>query len=58
MVQTESKPENSPLLDNYSLLEYVKRLESGGALLPDTPVNVMEVVGILKSYGVVLDLYC
>ncbi|MBW4507441.1 MAG: CO2 hydration protein [Scytonematopsis contorta HA4267-MV1] len=57
MVKTESKPENSPLLDNYSLLEYVKRLESGGALLPDTPVNVMEVVGILKSYGVVLDAY-
>lgn len=57
MVQIESKLENSPLLDNYSMLEYVKRLEAGGALLPDTPGNVMEVVGILKSYGVVLDAY-
>ncbi|MCS6959775.1 MAG: CO2 hydration protein [Pseudanabaenaceae cyanobacterium SKYGB_i_bin29] len=33
------------------------RLEQGGALLPDSPQNVMEVVGILKSYGVVLDAY-
>ncbi|BAU40702.1 CO2 hydration protein [Leptolyngbya sp. O-77] len=35
----------------------VDRIESGGALLPDTPENVVEVVGILKSYGVVLDAY-
>lgn len=33
------------------------RLEQGGALLPDSPHNVMEVVGILKSYGIVLDAY-
>ncbi|MFN3359867.1 MAG: CO2 hydration protein [Pseudanabaenaceae cyanobacterium] len=33
------------------------RLEQGGALLPDSPHNVMEVVGVLKSYGVVLDAY-
>jgi CO2 hydration protein len=35
----------------------IDRLESGGALLPDTPENLVEVVGILKSYGVVLDAY-
>jgi CO2 hydration protein len=34
-----------------------QRLIAGGALLPDSPGNVMEVVGILKSYGVVLDNY-
>jgi CO2 hydration protein len=33
------------------------RLESGGALLPDSPENLLEVVGILKSYGVVLGEY-
>ncbi|MBD2775523.1 CO2 hydration protein [Iningainema tapete] len=44
-------------LVNYPLIEYIERLESGGALLPDTPENVLEVVGILKSYGVVLDAY-
>ena len=34
-----------------------QRLESGGALLPDSPENLLEVVGILKSYGVVLGEY-
>ncbi len=42
---------------NSSLSEYIKRLKAGGALLDDTPENVLEVVGILKSYGVVLDAY-
>lgn len=37
--------------------EYIKRLESGEALLDDSPQNLVEVVGILKSYGVVLDAY-
>ncbi|MBE9177745.1 CO2 hydration protein [Oculatella sp. LEGE 06141] len=41
----------------HPLAEYVYRLESGNALLPDSPENVVEVVGILKSYGVVLDAY-
>ena len=36
---------------------YIERLLAGEALLPNTPGNVMEVVGILKSYGVVLDAY-
>jgi CO2 hydration protein len=35
----------------------LERLEAGGALLPDSPQNVKEVVGILKSYGVILDAY-
>jgi CO2 hydration protein len=34
-----------------------QRLESGGALLPDSHDNLLEVVGILKSYGVVLGEY-
>lgn len=41
----------------HPLAELIERLESGGALLPDSPDNVIEVVGILKSYGVVLDAY-
>jgi hypothetical protein len=35
----------------------IDRLQKGLALLPDSPQNVMEVVGILKSYGEVLDRY-
>lgn len=39
------------------LAAILERLETGGALLPDSAQNVKEVVGILKSYGVILDAY-
>ena len=42
---------------NHPLAEYIQRLQTGETLLADTPGNVMEVVGILKSYGIVLDAY-
>ncbi|MFQ4146916.1 CO2 hydration protein [Chlorogloeopsis sp. ULAP02] len=51
MVTATNKPTKHPLA------EYIERLESGGTLLPNTAENVLEVVGILKSYGVVLDAY-
>ncbi|MDJ0725108.1 MAG: CO2 hydration protein [Prochloraceae cyanobacterium] len=51
MVTTKIEPSKHPLA------EYVHRLESGDALLKDSPDNVLEVVGILHSYGVVLDAY-
>lgn len=41
----------------HPLAAYINRLQAGGALLPDTPENLVEVVGILKSYGIVLDAY-
>lgn len=41
----------------HPLANIIDRIESGGALLPESPENVVEVVGILKSYGVVLDAY-
>ncbi len=41
----------------HPLVAYITRLESGGNLLPHSPENLLEVVGILKSYGVVLDAY-
>ncbi|AFY55283.1 CO2 hydration protein [Rivularia sp. PCC 7116] len=41
----------------HPLAEYIERLLSGDALLPDTPENLTEVVGVLHSYGVVLDAY-
>ncbi|MCL2923352.1 MAG: CO2 hydration protein [Trichodesmium sp. MAG_R04] len=41
----------------HPLSNYIDRLKSGQALLKDTPENVLEVVGILKSYGIVLDAY-
>jgi len=51
MVSITSKPSNHPLA------AYIDRLQAGEALLSDSPENVVEVVGILKSYGVVLDAY-
>ncbi|MEO3704921.1 CO2 hydration protein [Trichormus azollae] len=51
MLNMKNKPVNHPLV------EYIERLQTGQALLKDSPQNVLEVVGILKSYGVVLDAY-
>ena len=51
MVSTTRKSSTHPLA------AYIERLEAGVPLLPDSPENVVEVVGILKSYGVVLDAY-
>ncbi|MGQ4648102.1 CO2 hydration protein [Lyngbya aestuarii] len=42
---------------NHPLQAYIERLKAGEALLPDSPDNVLEVVGILHSYGIVLDAY-
>lgn len=41
----------------HPLADAIYRLEQGLALLEDSPQHTMEVVGILKSYGVVLDAY-
>ncbi|NDJ18086.1 CO2 hydration protein [Myxacorys almedinensis] len=41
----------------HPLAEIIETLESGGALLPDSEENVLEVVGVLKSYAIVLDAY-
>ena len=46
-----------PKSSTHPLSDLIDRLESGGALLPDSEENLLEVVGVLKSYGVVLDAY-
>lgn len=51
MLATSLPPSKHPLA------KYIHRLEAGGSLLPHSAENLMEVVGILKSYGVVLDEY-
>lgn len=40
-----------------NVIRLIDRLRSGLPLLPDSPQNLLEVVGILKSYGIVLDAY-
>lgn len=51
MVAINLEPSRHPLAED------IYRLEAGEALLKDSPRNLVEVVGILKSYGVVLDAY-
>ncbi len=51
MVSAALEPSQHPYAD------YIYRLEQGLPLLGDSEQNVMEVVGILKSYGIVLDAY-
>lgn len=42
---------------SHPLAAYIELLESGKALLPESEENVVEVVGVLKSYAIVLDAY-
>lgn len=51
MLKTPQRTSRHPSAD------YIERILGGQTLLPDTPENTLEVVGILKSYGVVLDAY-
>lgn len=41
----------------HPLALYIERLKTGEALLKDSKENVLDVVGILKSYGIVLEAY-
>ncbi len=55
---TATLPEiSAPLPSIYPLQPALHRLLQGEAMLPDTQNNLIEVVGILSSYGVVLDAY-
>ena len=37
--------------------EVVERLKAGGSMLPDTPENLMQIIGIYKAYAVPMDFY-
>ncbi|MFK8185922.1 MAG: CO2 hydration protein [Phormidesmis sp.] len=54
MITTPTATKTTPI---YASSEYIDRLVEGGTLLPDTPENLKEVVGVLYAYGVVLDAY-
>lgn len=54
MTNTLSKASDS---QPHPLEACIQRLLSAESLLPDSETNLIEVVGVLKSYGVVLDAY-
>jgi len=37
--------------------EVIHCLEAGGSMLPDTPENLMQIIGIYKAYAVPMDFY-
>ncbi|MFQ3679589.1 MAG: CO2 hydration protein [Pseudanabaenaceae cyanobacterium] len=49
----------APMLppSTHPLAEVVHRLEAGGSMLPDTPENLMQIIGLYKAYAVPMDFY-
>ncbi|MEO0803391.1 MAG: CO2 hydration protein [Cyanobacteria bacterium J06642_2] len=56
MTTSTTQPSTMPP-SPHPLSEFITRLENGKTLLPHSDRNLMEVVGVLDSYGVVLDAY-
>ena len=42
---------------NHEFADVVHRLEAGGAMLPDTPENLLQIIGLYKAYAVPMDFY-
>ncbi|MEO0376737.1 MAG: CO2 hydration protein, partial [Cyanobacteria bacterium P01_A01_bin.17] len=56
MTQAASPPATLPP-SNHEFAEVVHRLEAGGAMLPDSPENLMQIIGLYKAYAVPMDFY-
>jgi CO2 hydration protein len=41
----------------HPLADIIHRLEAGEAMLPDTPENLMQIIGLYKAYAVPMDFY-
>ncbi|KOP25605.1 carbon dioxide transporter [Hapalosiphon sp. MRB220] len=57
MVQTPDRPVTKLPPSSHEFAEVIHRLESGGSMLPDTPENLMQIIGIYKAYAVPMDFY-
>lgn len=42
---------------NHAYADVIHRLEAGGSMLPDSPENLMQIIGIYKAYAVPMDFY-
>ena len=56
MTQTPIKQAKLPP-SNHPFAEVIHRLEAGGSMLPDTPENLMQIIGIYKAYAIPMDFY-
>jgi len=52
---TETQTKLPP--SQHEFADIIHRLEAGGAMLPDTPENLMQIIGIYKAYAVPMDFY-
>ncbi|MGF1577522.1 MAG: CO2 hydration protein [Cyanophyceae cyanobacterium] len=59
MAQTVAQSVSKPKLPSstHPFAEIIHRLEAGGAMLPDTPENLMQIIGLYKAYAVPMDFY-
>ncbi|BAZ84939.1 CO2 hydration protein [Dolichospermum compactum] len=57
MVQISDKPTTKIPPSKHEFAEIIHRLEAGGSMLPDTPENLMQIIGIYKAYAVPMDFY-
>lgn len=55
MIATQTQTKLPP--SQHEFAEVVHRLEAGGAMLPDTPENLMQIIGIYKAYALPMDFY-
>ena len=57
MTQTLEAPKTKIPPSTHPLAEIIHRLEAGGTMLPDTPENLMQIIGLYKAYAVPMDFY-
>lgn len=57
MTQTLEAPTTKIPPSTHPLAEIIHRLEAGGTMLPDTPENLMQIIGLYKAYAVPMDFY-
>ncbi|HAG82369.1 MAG TPA: carbon dioxide transporter [Cyanobacteria bacterium UBA12227] len=61
MTATLEKPTATPTPklppSKHEFAEVIHRLEAGGAMIPDSPENLMQIIGIWKAYAVPMDFY-
>ena len=57
MTQTLEAPTTKIPDSTHPLAHIIHRLEAGGTMLPDTPENLMQIIGLYKAYAVPMDFY-
>ncbi|WP_107668582.1 CO2 hydration protein [Cyanothece sp. BG0011] len=57
MTQATLNPTTKIPPSTHQFADVIHRLEAGGSMLPDTPENLMQIIGIYKAYAVPMDFY-